>query len=206
MSRIIDLSLPIFEGMPHYPTDPPTLLSKAKSIAESRTRVTLISFGSHTGTHVDVPAHIFEGGRTLEQVDLSSFMGKAVKLRLDRFSHYDLKGLDYDGLLLETGWGQYYSEPDKYHGPQRPDISPSVIDSLLARPLRFFGCDLPSADRSGAPEKFVHSAFLSRNVVIYENLSNLEQLPEALPFTFIGLPLNIMGIDGSPVRAIAILD
>ncbi|MHC1725621.1 MAG: cyclase family protein [Syntrophobacteraceae bacterium] len=207
MSRFIDLSLPLFEGMPHYPTDPPTLLREAKSIESSRTRVTQVSFGSHTGTHVDVPSHVFKDGRSLEQMDLSSFLGRAVKLRLDRFFEYDLKGLEYDGVLLETGWGQYYDgEPQRYHGPDRPAISSLVVDKLLDRPLRFFGCDLPSVDRSGVREKIVHSRFLALNLVIYENLTNLEQLPEAVPFTFIGLPLNFQGIDGSPVRAISVLE
>jgi kynurenine formamidase len=43
-------------------------------------------------------------------------------------------------------------------------------------------------------------------VVIYENLANMEKLPDVAPFTFVGLPLNFKGIGGSPVRAAAILE
>jgi kynurenine formamidase len=206
MKKFVDLSLPLFEGMPHYPTDPPTILKEAKNIEHNRTRVTEVKFGSHTGTHVDVPSHVFQGGKSLEQMDLSCFWGMAVKLRLDRFWEYDLASLRFEGVLLETGWGQHYNRPQEYHGGARPAIPLPLVDKLLERPFRFFGCDLPSVDASGAVEKTVHGKLLARDIVIYENLANLEGLPEAVPFTFVGLPLNFQGIDGSPVRAVAILE
>ncbi len=40
--------------------------------------------------------------------------------------------------------------------------------------------------------------------MIVEGLANLERLPER--FTFVGFPLNIKGRDGSPIRAVAIVD
>lgn len=205
MSMLIDLSLPLFEGMPYYPTDPPTTLREAKNIEHDRTRVTEVRFGSHAGTHVDVPSHVFQDGKSLEQMDLSCFLGTAVKLHIDRFMEYDLARLQYDGVLIETGWGQWYGDPRKYHGSSRPSIPLFLVDRLLERNLRFFGCDLPGVDKSGALEKIVHGKFFARNVVIYENLTNLQKLPEAAPFTFVGLPLNFQGIDGSPVRAVALL-
>ncbi|MEM5789361.1 MAG: cyclase family protein [Syntrophobacteraceae bacterium] len=205
MNNIIDLSLPLFQGMPHYPTDPPTMLREAKSIKNDRTRVTEVSFGSHAGTHVDVPSHVFPQGKSLEQIELSSFLGKAVKLRLDRFAEYDLAGLEFDGVLLETGWEQCYADPARYFSGSRPAIPIAVADKLMEKGLRFFGCDLPSVDQSGSKEKLIHDRFLAGDVVVYENLTNLDKLPEAMPFTFIGLPLNFRGIDGSPVRAVAIL-
>jgi kynurenine formamidase len=206
MRRLIDLSLPIFEGMPHYPTDPPTVFAAAKEIVRNRTRVTEVKFGSHTGTHVDVPSHVIEGGKSLEQMDLSSFCGQAVKLRLDRFDQYELQAMEYEGVLLETGWGRCYTDPRGYYGDGRPSIPEAAVDRLLQKGLKFFGCDLPGVDRSGATEKVIHGALFSSGVVIYENLANLGKLPEAVPFTFWGLPLNFQGIDGSPVRAVAVLE
>jgi len=138
-------------------------------------------------------------------MNLSRFLGSAVKLRLDRFMEYDLASLQFEGILIETGWGQWYGEPRKYYGRSRPSIPLSLADKFMDRDLKFFGCDLPGVDKSGAAEKIIHSMFLARDVVIYENLTNLEKLPEATPFTFVGLPLNLQGIDGSPVRAVAIL-
>ncbi len=206
MRRIIDLSLPIFDGMPHYPTDPPTVFREAKNIENDRTRVTEVKFGSHTGTHLDVPSHVFPGGKSLEEMELSRFFGSAVKLSLDRLDEYDFASFEFEGILLETGWERLYGEPHRYHGRSRPSIPLFFVEKLLNRGLRFFGCDLPSVDESGATEKVVHGKLLAADVVIYENLTNLAGLPEAEPFTFIGFPLNFQGIDGSPVRAVAILE
>jgi arylformamidase len=62
-----------------YPTAPPTMLREVKNIEQHRTRVTEVNFGSHTGTHVDVPSHVFLCGKSLEQMDLSCFLGSAVR-------------------------------------------------------------------------------------------------------------------------------
>jgi len=40
--------------------------------------------------------------------------------------------------------------------------------------------------------------------VIVEGLTRLEQLPES--FVFIGFPLNLKGRDGSPIRAVAVVE
>ncbi|MBF0301507.1 MAG: hypothetical protein HQK73_00575, partial [Desulfamplus sp.] len=66
--------------------------------------------------------------------------------------------------------------------------------------------DLPSVDQSGVQDKIIHLTFLNKNIIIYENLTNLDKIPEGIPFTFIGFPLNIYDIDGSPVRAVGIKD
>ncbi|MCP4353693.1 MAG: cyclase family protein [Desulfobacterales bacterium] len=202
MNTLIDLSYPLCNGMPCYPGDPEIMLKQAK---DDRTKVTEISFGSHTATHVDVPSHLLENGKTLGDMDLLSFFGQAVKLSLKNYMKYDPQEFKYDGIILETGWGEYYRDNEKYFGNTRPSIPLSLAESLSATGLKFFGCDLPSVDKSGAKEKIIHQKFLSKNIVIYENLANLEKLPEGAPFTFIGFPLNIPGIDGSPVRAIAVL-
>ena len=71
--------------------------------------------------------------------------------------------------------------------------------------LKLFGCDLPSVDASGIKHKPVHHALLGSNFIIYESLTNLEELPFLKPFKFWGLPLPLDGLDGSPVRAIGII-
>lgn len=49
-------------------------------------------------------------------------------------------------------------------------------------------------------------ALLGQEIVTYTALVNLDCLPRNEVFTFMGLPLNIKAGDGSPVRAVAILD
>jgi kynurenine formamidase len=46
---------------------------------------------------------------------------------------------------------------------------------------------------------------LERNILMVENLVNLDKLKEGR-FHFMALPLNIKGLTGSPVRALAFVD
>ena len=118
---------------------------------------------------------------------------------------YDLEKLKCNGIVLETGWGLHFWNSKIYFGNNRSSIPLSLIENLLKKSLKFFGCDLPCVDKIGTREKIIHRKFLSKDVVIYENLANLTKLPEGIPFTFIGFPLNMQNIDGSPVRAMGVL-
>ncbi|MBF0301506.1 MAG: cyclase family protein, partial [Desulfamplus sp.] len=62
MDIIIDLSHPIYDGMPCYPGDPGVRIERVKQIGKDRVNVTEISMGSHTGTHLDAPSHMIKNG------------------------------------------------------------------------------------------------------------------------------------------------
>ena len=81
--KIIDLSHPISPGMPVYPgTEPPVFVTGA-SIAKAGFLEKKITLFSHTGTHVDAPAHLIEGASTLDQLPVEQFIGKALVLGLE---------------------------------------------------------------------------------------------------------------------------
>ncbi|MBF0378162.1 MAG: cyclase family protein [Desulfamplus sp.] len=220
--KLIDLSHPIYCGMPSYPGDPEVSLEKVREIGNDRVNVTKITLGSHSGTHLDVPSHMIQNGDSLDKIDLSCFFGKTIKINFSNLYKYSEDGLykciqdnsnylnnvltpfQYDGVILETGWWLNFNNPALYFSNQRPVIPISFVKSLLDIKIKFFGCDLPSVDQSGVKDKVIHNLFLQNNIIIYENLTNLDKLPELTPFTFIGFPLSIYGIDGSPVRAVAI--
>ena len=199
----IDLSHPIFHGMPTYPSDPDVCFEEVKNIENNRTLLHQFSIGTHTGTHLDVPAHIIKGGKTLEDFPLSTFSGIAVKVNINEYS--EIKNIDkqIDGIILDTGWYKNFNNPAIYFGPGRPQIPFELIELLLLNKLKFFGCDLPSVDVSGMEDKPIHHALLEANIIIYESLANLGELSFFKPFNFYGFPLSLVGLDGSPVRAVA---
>jgi kynurenine formamidase len=51
--------------------------------------------------------------------------------------------------------------------------------------------------------KPIHPVVLEKQVLIIENLTNLDQLPDF--FLFLALPLKIRGGSGSPLRAVAVV-
>jgi arylformamidase len=77
---IYDVTVPITNAMPVWPGDPPVQLSAKAHLSGDNThtiRLTGIEMGSHTGTHVDAPFHMIDGGKRLSDLHLDAFTGKA---------------------------------------------------------------------------------------------------------------------------------
>ncbi|WP_255190662.1 cyclase family protein [Natronobeatus ordinarius] len=68
-----DLSHQLEDGMPVYPGDPPVEIEPTATLEADGYRTTGLSIDTHAGTHVDAPAHLVSGGRTLEEYSLETF-------------------------------------------------------------------------------------------------------------------------------------
>ena len=73
--KIIDISVGISPDMLIYPGDPKPQIETISSIETDGAKVSSISFGSHTGTHIDAPSHIFEDGVTIDRIQLDGLGG-----------------------------------------------------------------------------------------------------------------------------------
>ncbi|MDD4159991.1 MAG: cyclase family protein, partial [Synergistaceae bacterium] len=73
--RVIDLSWPITDAMMVFPGDTPPSVKKAATMEENGWRSTLISFSSHTGTHMDAPSHMIPDGKSLDLLPSETFFG-----------------------------------------------------------------------------------------------------------------------------------
>ena len=199
----IDLTHKIVDGMSTYPTDPDVSINRVKNIKEDRSLLHQFTMGTHSGTHLDVPAHMIQGGKTLEDFPLSAFSGWAVKAHINEYNEIKKIDKQIDGLILDTGWYKNFINPKVYYGSGRPEIPYEIVEIILSNQLRFFGCDLPSVDVSGRKDKPIHEALLGADIIIYESLTNLDKIPSFQLFKFYGFPLSFVSLDGSPVRAIA---
>ena len=80
---LYDISVPISPSLPCFPGDPPVRLSKLPVPAEGKPfRITRLSFGSHTGTHVDAPAHLLADGTTVDDIPLTLLIGHCLVVDL----------------------------------------------------------------------------------------------------------------------------
>ena len=199
--KFVDLSHPISEEMSTYPSDPDISIVREKEIHLDRTLLHRFTMGTHTGTHLDAPAHIISGGKTLDDFPLSSFTGKTVKVDFNSISELD----KVDGIIFDSNWYRKFKEPEIYFGSDRPEIPKDLVKKVMEMGIKYFGCDLPSVDVSGSKDKPIHNALLGANIIVYESLTNLNQLPLLTPFKFYGFPLPFVGLDGSPVRAIGVI-
>ena len=76
--KIIDLTQETYTNMEVYQGDPEVEIQKIQDINTHGWNLSLLKMGSHTGTHVDVFYHMDEKGETLENIELSRFIGRAI--------------------------------------------------------------------------------------------------------------------------------
>jgi len=76
--RIVDLSQPISVDMPTFPGDPSTRIEVVSTIDTGGANTTRTVFSAHTGTHVDVPYHLLESGKAVDELSLEAFYGSAL--------------------------------------------------------------------------------------------------------------------------------
>jgi len=219
--KIIDLTHPISEIMPMYPgTDAPKL-HVAYNIKEVGFMETLISLYSHTGTHIDAPAHLYAGGRTLDQYPVEQFVGKALVIdcrHLQKEDKISLQLLEEKGseldeaefILFLTGHSVLWGNPE-YFG-SFPVMSDEAVEWVNRRKLKGIGIDAPSFDpvtvenlEQAAEELHHHREILkTNNTLLLENLCNLKKIGDDL-FTLCALPLKTENADGAPARVIAMV-
>ena len=210
---IIDLSHAISPSMPAYPGTKPPKFTAACTIESYGFAEKHMSMSSHTGTHLDAPAHVIAGAKTLDQMAMDRFIGFACVLDLSSIRKQDLKITDLEGsqklieasefVLLHTGWSLFWGQEAYYQG--YPVLSTEAAHWLSEFAIKGIGIDAISIDEMGSTELTIHRRFLEREIVIVENLTNLERLPKR-GFVFSCFPLKIEHADGSPVRAIGIMD
>ncbi|MEZ5335417.1 MAG: cyclase family protein [Methanolobus sp.] len=207
--RIIDITTGISESTPVYDGDPKPVIEKVSSLEEDGYIVSRISIGTHTGTHVDAPCHIFKGGKTIDAILPESLMGKAILLDLSKGSG-EIKASD-----LDAAWKKFSDEKDvdvllikALDSSFSPDAALSSGRALAADAGEWIldsgftvvGVDLLSVDAEESLPN--HHLFLEKEIIIVEYL-HLSEVVEDV-YYFICLPLKIMNIDGAPARAILI--
>ncbi|BDC18926.1 cyclase family protein [Acidianus sp. HS-5] len=192
---IIDLSVPIENGMPYFPGDPKPEIER---IDREDYVIHKLVLSTHTGTHVDVPYHFIRGGKKLDEIDLTKFSGKSYVLDAEGKDLHSLNPPSADILLIYTGSSKQWKkgwDMTKY----------STIDEDFAKVIVRKGYKLVGIDSPSIGNSKVHRILLSNEIPIIENLSsNLEKIKGKF-VDFISLPLPLSGTDGSPIRAIAIV-
>lgn len=209
--QVIDLSHPLAEGMPVFPGTPEPEFQKPLLIEKHGFAESLLKIGSHTGTHVDAPAHMIAGGKHLGDFPLSAFIGPGLVLDLRalppgpvEISFLQKKAAAIaraEFLLLLTSWSERWGRPDYFR--DYPVLSPDAARWLNGFKLKGVGVDAISVDAHDAARYEVHLALLSADILIVENLAGLDRLVER-DFVFSCLPLSLPEADGCPVRAAAL--
>lgn len=213
--KIIDLTHTIAEGMPVYPGTEGPSLKPASSYEKDGFKETLMTMYSHTGTHMDAPAHLFAHRTTLDAFDVAQFVGKALvidctdlgegdKITLEKIKSARGDADDADFLLFRTGWDQRWGRCE-YFGDY-PALTAEAADYIIKSGKKGVGLDVIGIDPIADSNLTIHKQlFQESEIVVIENLKNLNLAGSGL-FTFCALPMKYQNADGAPIRAIAILE
>ena len=79
--KLYDISVPVGPGMLHYGRQPERMMVESMANGDPGD-VSRWLIGSHTGTHLDAPAHFHQGGETIENIPIDVFVGPAQVLDL----------------------------------------------------------------------------------------------------------------------------
>ncbi len=203
MTDLIDLSYEIYSGMPVYPGDREVELENDKKVNEDGYANHNLKIGMHTGTHLDLPAHMLDDQRYISEIPLTDLNGRALlfnavgeKVITVKKEYKELieKG---DIIIISTGFAEKYGFQEYY--TEHPVISDELAELFIKKEIKILGFDLPSPDRS--PFQIHHKLF-KNDIFILENLCNLDKLPELKSFKFFLFPLKIKA-EAAPCRVAA---
>ena len=187
----------------------------------------------HGGTHLDAPIHFAAHRWTADAIPLERMIGPAITVdvtrRAERVRDYlvsvaDLQSweCDHGGIpdgaivLLRTGHGAHWSNPERYLGTAErgaaavkklhfPGLDPEAARWLVAkRRIHAIGLDTPSIDAGASTDFLAHRILLDANIPVFENVAALDQLP-ATGFTVVALPMKIGAGSGGPLRIVALV-
>lgn len=218
--RIIDLTMPIHEGMQTFPAHWHPFVEITQlgrhGIENRETRKILL--GTHTGTHVDAPRHFVPDGMTIDQIPLDQLNGRATLLDL---SHVPARtgvtqeqieaashGRALERALIRFDWCKQLGSMAYY--TDQPWLTEAAVRWLVKQGCRLIGLDaaMPDDPRNGRGSENDspnHKILLGGGTIIVEYLVNLRNIGAA-EFDLVVAPLKIRDGDGSPARCFAIVD
>lgn len=185
----------------------------------------------HGGTHFDAPVHFAEGATTTDKVGIERLIGPAAVVDVtDKVTpDYQIQVADLERwesahgkipagaiVLFRTGWGSRWPDRKSYLGTEKtgpeavaelhfPGISPEAAQWILdERDIDAVGIDTPSIDYGQSKMFETHRVLYPAQMPGFENIANLEELPEADSYV-IALPMKIAGGSGAPLRIIAFI-
>ncbi|MHB1627370.1 MAG: cyclase family protein, partial [Bacilli bacterium] len=210
--KIVDLSMDIYHGAPTFAFDPKCGVIVHNTVQSIGYNITQLSMSTHQGTHMDAPFHFLDDGKTVDQLDLEKCIGDAVLIDLSHKKPKEPIDIeDFEPYIDRIGRGarvvyrtDWYKEyPNMHYFSDFPYMTIDLAKWLVSREVALIGMDVPTPNPTDYDP--VHKILLGAEIVIVEGLARLGDIGRD-EFFLMAAPLRIRGRDGSPIRALAIID
>jgi len=151
--KIIDLTLPLFSGMPVYPGDPEVEIQQLQTLGKDGWNMKRVHINGHDGTHVNVPQHCKNDGKTLDDYEIQDFCGECVL-------YETLEDIQSDqGVIF------------------RQEITMDLAQVIVKKKPPFMGLSSEFEINEG-----VEKILLQNNILCFERLANTGNLPKKFFF------------------------
>jgi len=205
-TKFIDISWPITKSTTQYKNKKEIDIIPTKTFENDKVRENLITLGSHSGTHIDFPAHFTKEGKNLSQTTEPFLIGICQVLDLtnvnEKISKTDLEKFNIEEneiILLKTK--NSLLEFDSPFNPNFIYLEKSGAEFLASKKPKAVGIDYLGIERN-QPNHGTHLTLLKKDILIIEGL-RLSKV-KISKYLLICLPLLIPEIESSPARAILI--
>ncbi|MDR1125208.1 MAG: cyclase family protein [Deltaproteobacteria bacterium] len=212
--KAIDLSQTLENGMAVYPGAPEPHFEQIGSVKNGDIyQLIKFTMTTHTGTHMDCNTHVTANGYYTDAQDIGFFIGKGLvidcrkygknaEMGMEIFDKVNLDGVNF--VFLYCDWAKLWGSKEFWS--DYPFISRDVAQFLAKHPtVRALGVEYASIDPADQAGLDLHKIFLAEEKSVIENLTNLDKLLNK-SFTYVGFPLKFKGGEGSPIRAVALVD
>jgi arylformamidase len=208
MSRVIDLTVPLKDGMRGV------TFETFKELEKDGWNARMLHLYSHAGTHMDAPLHFGVNDTTIDRISPERFLADAWVIDAPAVRSNMLIGIEHlmdvkdrlvegEGLLFRTGWHRFIDTPA--YRDALPRMSMALALWCVKKRVGLIGVEPPSVASLTDMQELqeVHRILLGGGIVVVEGLCNLEEISKPR-VKIIALPLKIEGGDGAPARVIAI--
>ncbi len=208
--KVIDISWPISTATTGYKDAKIVAFEEVKNFSKDGMRETNIRLSSHTGTHIDAPAHFLKDGKTIDQLHLDRFIGTCKVLDItnvaeditrNRLAEHESEIDQHDIILLKTT--NSAKSPTEKFSPHFIYLESSGADYLKEKNIKAVGIDYLGIERS-QPGHPTHEILMHADIGIIEGL-RLGHV-DAGKYFLVCLPLYTIGLEAAPVRAVLIYD
>jgi arylformamidase len=203
-NEVIDISVPLSPNTVVYPGDPKVEVGVFKEWSETTSKLSEIYMGTHSGTHIDSPAHCLKNGKRIEDLQLDVFVGP---VRVLDFSSLPEKITKEDLMKKNVKSGERILAKTRNSkegfATWRDNfayLDGDAADYLAEIRIKLFGIDTWSVKQKGSKDNRAHTSLLSKNIPILETI-NLADVEEGEYF-LVCAPLKISEVEGAPARAI----